>query len=134
MRPGPARRAGPVLAGLFLAVMLAGCSSVTTPSGLPSSLPTTLPSIATNSAGTACLDAATMAVITQLQAPNADVQAILTANKDALLAGLQSFQPTDPTTVKWRDDLIAALQGSDMTTAAAKIKEITTAGITLASC
>jgi len=125
--------------GVLIATLaLAACSSVgspaTVPSNLPTSLPSNLPSLGTSSAGTACLDVSTMAIITQLQAPGADVEAILTQNKDALISGLQSFQPADATTTAWRDALVTALQSGDMMTAADKVKELTTAGIALATC
>jgi hypothetical protein len=75
-----------------------------------------------------------MGIITQLQAQGADVPAILSANKGALISGLQGFQPTDQTTLTWRDQLVAALQTSDFTTAAARISELSTSGIALAQC
>jgi hypothetical protein len=136
-----ARRA-PHVVGVVLAAVAfaAACSAVSTPgasslpSGLPSSLPSSVPGLGTNSAGGACLDAATMGIITQLQAPGADVQSVLDQNKDALISGLQKFQPADPTTTAWRDALVSALQSGDMAAAEAKVKEITTAGITLATC
>jgi hypothetical protein len=135
-RTGSFQRRAPQLVGVALAaVAFAGaCSAVTAPSGLPSNLPTSLPSIATNSAGAACLDAATKAIITQLQAPGADVASILHQNKAALVRGLQAFQPADATTAAWRDGLLTALQSSDMMAAEAKVKESTTSGITLPTC
>jgi hypothetical protein len=139
-RTGSFQRRAPQLVGVALAaVAFAGaCSAVATPSGLPSNLPTSLPSsvpgIATNSAGTACLDAPTKAIITQLQAPGADVASILHQNKAALVRGLQAFQPADATTAAWRDGLLTALQSSDMMAAEAKVKESTTSGITLPPC
>ena len=129
-----ARSLGVLLAGLALAA----CSAVGSPSGIPSNLPTSIPSnvpgLGTNTAGTACLDASTMGIITLLQAPGADVKSLLSQNKDALISGLQSFQPADATTSAWRDALVSALQSGDLVTAEAKVKEITTAGITLATC
>jgi hypothetical protein len=126
-------------AGVAIAIVLtmaagiaAACSA--TPTTVPS-LPTSLPTLPTSvPSGTGCLDATTMGIITQLQAPGADVPAILTANKDALISGLQGFQPTDQTTLTWRDQLVAALQASDFTTAAAKVSELATSGIALAQC
>jgi hypothetical protein len=131
------QRRAPHVMGVLLAALAfaaAACSAVTTPSGLPSNLPSSLPSVATNSTGRACLDTSTMAIITQLQAPGADVASILHQNKAALVSGLQSFQPADATTGQWRDAFVTALQSSDMMAAEAKVKEITTAGITLAAC
>ena len=126
-------------AGVAIAIVLtmtagiaAACSS--TPTTVPS-LPTSVPTLPTSlPSGTGCLDATTMGIITQLQAQGADVPAILTANKDALISGLQGFQPTDQTTLTWRDQLVAALQTSDFTTAAARISELSTSGIALAQC
>jgi hypothetical protein len=124
---GPLRSAGIAL-GIVLALTAAACSS--TPTTVPS-LPTSVPSLPS---GTGCVDATTMAIIAQLQAQGADVPSILSANKDALISGLQGFQPTDQTTQTWRDQLVAALQSSDFTAAAAKISELSTSGITLAQC
>jgi hypothetical protein len=139
-RGGPDRRRAAWRPGLLLATIafVAACSAVSSPSGLPSSLPTSVPSgvpgLGTNSAGTACLDASTMTIITALQAPGANIQSVLAQNKDALISGLQSFQPADATTKTWRDALVSALQSGDLAAAEAKVKEITTAGITLAKC
>ena len=74
-------------------------------SGVPSvpsvSLPTTDPN-ATPITG--CLDAATMAVIDQLTADGADIPALLAANSDALVLGLNTLQPADAATTTWRDE------------------------------
>jgi hypothetical protein len=101
---------------------------------LPTSVPSGVPGLGTNSAGTACLDASTMTIITALQAPGANIQSVLAQNKDALISGLQAFQPADATTKTWRDALVSALQSGDLAAAEAKVKEITTAGITLVKC
>jgi hypothetical protein len=126
---GSLRAAGVRLAiALAMSAGIAACSS--TPTTVPT-LPTSVPSLPI---GTGCLDATTMGIIAQLQAQGADMPYILAANKDALISGLQAFEPTDPTTVTWRDELVAALQASDFTTAAARVSELTTSGIALAQC
>jgi hypothetical protein len=131
---GSVRNRGAVLA-IVLAMsagIAAACSS--TPTTVPS-LPTSVPSLPSSiPSGTGCLDATTMGIITQLQAQGADVPAILAANKDALISGLQGFEPTDQATLTWRDELVAALQAGDLTTAAARISALSTSGIVLAQC
>jgi hypothetical protein len=108
-----------------------GASSIPT---LPSVTVPTLPSGSGANLG-ACVDASTFAIIQQLKAPGADVQAILTANKDVLVTGLQTFQPSDPATKAWRDALVGALNTGDMTAAATQIGMLTTSStITLTSC
>lgn len=86
------------------------------------------------SGGTACVDAATLAVFDQLKASGADVQAILTANKDVLLAGIQKMQVTDPTTTTWKNDLVAALQAGDFAKATTLVAEVSSGGITITTC
>ena len=119
----------------FAAVGLGACSpgssaapSLNVPSNL---LPTTNPS---GSAMAACVDAATMAVIDQLKAPGADVPSILTANKDALIAGLNSLQPADAATTTWRDALVKALQDGDAAAAKTQVDALASGGITLTAC
>ena len=109
--------------------------------GAGASVPTVPPSLvpqvtigAGMSGGTACVDAATLAVFDQLKASGADVQAILTANKDVLLAGVQTMQVTDPTTTTWKNDLVAALQAGDFTKAADLVAEVASGGITITTC
>jgi hypothetical protein len=86
------------------------------------------------SGGTACVDAATLAVFDQLKAPGADIQAILTANKDVLLKGVQAMQVTDPTTTTWKNDLVAALQAGDNAKAAVLLAQVASGGITITTC
>jgi len=86
------------------------------------------------SGGTACVDAATLAVFNQLKASGADVQAILTANKEVLLAGVQSMQVTDPTTTTWKNDLVAALQAGDFAKATTLIAEVSSGGVAITTC
>jgi hypothetical protein len=53
-----------------------------------------------------------MAIITELTASGADVEAILTEKGDELVTGLQSFTPPADA-MTWRDDLVAAIQAGD---------------------
>ena len=55
-----------------------------------------------------------MEVIDQLRAPGADVPALLAANKDALITGLEDLESADPATMAWRDALVTALTNGDM--------------------
>ena len=135
----PTRRAHGALSVVGIAALaalaLAACG------GAGSSIPTVPPSLvpqvtigAGMSGATACVDAATLAVFDQLKASGADVQAILTANKDVLLKGVQSMQVTDPTTTTWKNDLVAALQAGDFAKATTLIAEVSSGGITITSC
>ena len=138
VRPGVASSPSSTLRAASLAIMVgiaaygfAACSAPVA-SNLPS---ISIPSIALPSGNlSACVDPATAGIISQLQQQGADVKSILTQNKDALVRGLQSFQPTDPTTVEWRDKLVAALQSSDMDAAAAQVQLLTSGQVTLSSC
>jgi hypothetical protein len=118
-------------AALGLSACAAGASAI--PSvALPSNvLPT---ANASSSPVAACVDAATMTLITQLKTPGTDVTTVLTENKDVLITGLQTLQPADAATTTWRDALVKALQDGDMTTATAKIGELTSGGVTLNAC
>jgi hypothetical protein len=121
---------------LLLTVTALGLGACTPgASGVPSvpnvSVPTTDPN-ATPIAG--CVDAATMAVIDQLTAEGADIPAILAANSDALILGLNTLQPADAATTTWRDELVDALESGDMETAAEKIDELASGGVTLTAC
>ncbi len=134
--PQPRRRAGLLLLVLaFAAVGLGACQAGA--STLPSvSLPTVVVPT-TNPSGSpiaACVNAPTMAVLTQLKAPGADITGLLTSNKDALIAGLSSLQPADEATKTWREALVKALQDGDMTTASAKMNELVSGGVTLTAC
>jgi len=106
------------LIGAIAAAAVAACGGAST-SAIPSiAIPSNLPSVAVTvepggSGGTACVDAATLAVIDQLKAPGADVQALLTSNKDVLIKGVQSMQVNDPTTTTWKNDFVAAVQAGD---------------------
>jgi hypothetical protein len=106
------------LTGAIAAFALAACGGAST-SAIPTVVvPSNLPQVAVTvepgaSGGTACVDAATLAVIDQLKAAGADVQALLTANKDTLVKGLQAMQVNDPTTTTWKSDFVAAVQAGD---------------------
>jgi hypothetical protein len=104
-------------------------------SGVPSvpnvSIPTTDPN-ATPITG--CVDAATMAVIDQLTADGADVPTLLADNKDVLILGLNTLQPADAATTTWRDELVDALESGDLETAAEKVDELVSGGVTLTAC
>jgi hypothetical protein len=134
-----------LLAGV-LAISAAGVGACSTAgqSPLPSlaipsvAIPSvSIPSLPIASGGSplgACVDAATFAILQQLKAPGADVQGILTANKDALINGLKGFQPADPATASWRDALVAALTAGDMTAAATQVAMLTGSQISVTSC
>jgi hypothetical protein len=105
-----------LVAGMLL--VLGACSGSTS-SPAPSTAASTEPSMAASSeaspdasGATACLDASTMAIITELTASGADVEAILTEKGDELVTGLQSFTPPADA-MTWRDDLVAAIQAGD---------------------
>jgi hypothetical protein len=75
-----------------------------------------------------------MAVIDQLTAADADVPAILAADKDVLIAGLHTLQPADEATTTWRDELVDALENGDMDSAALQIDALASGGVTLTAC
>ena len=127
----PRRRAGALLLLAAVAALGVGACSPGA-SGLPSVTVPTLDANATPVA--ACVDAGTKAVIDQLTAADADVPALLTANKDILIAGLNTLQPADTATTTWRDDLVSALESGDLETAAAKVEELASGGVTLSAC
>jgi hypothetical protein len=137
-RPGrPPRGRGRILALILAAsaLGLGGCAAAA--SAVPSlAVPSNVVPTANGSASpvAACVDPATMAVITQLEAPGADITGLLTTNKDVLITGLNTLQPADAATTTWRDALVKALQDGDMATASAKIGELTSGGVTLTAC
>src|SRR5262245_28958199 len=108
--------ARPAIALLTLAlagtVGLAACAGRAGASpGAPASIviPTMPPDDLASGAGF-CIDEATMDVIDQLRAPDADVEGLLQSNKPALIAALSALQSNDSNTREWRDKLVAALQ------------------------
>ena len=138
-RQTPTRRAyGPwsvVGMAVLAALALGACGAAG--SSIPTVPPSLIPEVTVEagmSGGTACVDAATLAVFDQLKAPGADVQAILTANKDVLVKGVQSMQVTDPTTTTWKNDLVAALQSGDFAKATTLIAQVSSGGISITTC
>jgi hypothetical protein len=132
-------RAWLVAGVLALSAAGLGACSTAGPSSIPSiALPSvSIPSLPVASGGSplgACVDAATFAILQQLKAPGADVQGILTANKDTLINGLKGFQPADPATAAWRDALVAALTAGDMTAAASQVAMLTGSQLSITSC
>jgi hypothetical protein len=139
------RAGGGLLLSLGLAIgVVAACSSPAA-SGIPSlTIPSlnpsiTVPSLAVPSelasaAAAACLPASTFAILDQAKASGADVQSILTTNKDALLASLNSFQPTDPAVVTWKTNLVNALQSGSMSDAATQLQALASGQVSVSSC
>jgi hypothetical protein len=132
-------RAWLVAGVLALSAAGLGACSTAGPSSIPSiAIPSvSIPSLPVASGGSplgACVDAATFAILQQLKAPGADVQGILTANKDALINGLKGFQPADPATASWRDALVTALTAGDMTAAASQVAMLTGSQLSISSC
>jgi hypothetical protein len=135
-RPHGARRS--LLLGLAVAAALGigACSGGTVPTipavptlGLP-----TFPPDDMASGTTACIDAPTMAIIDQLRATGADVPALLAANKDALILGLDRLESSDPGTTSWRDALVAALESDDIDAAAAEVARLASGEVTITPC
>lgn len=119
-------------AAFTLAVALAACGG-TIPSAVPSmAIPTLPPNMASGMAG--CVDAPTLALIEQLKASGADVPVLLEANKDALIAGLNALESSDPDTTAWRDALVDALESGDADAAADEIAKLANNEVTIASC
>lgn len=141
-RGGLARRLLLGLAATTLALGLAACGGGNLPSGIPDDLggvpsdeiiPTFPPDdLATGTA--ACIDPPTMAIIDQLRAPGADVEALLAANEDALMAGLAELESADPRTTEWRDALLSALGSDDVAAAAAQVAVLVAGDLTITPC
>ncbi len=115
------------------ALALGACSGAviaTVPPSLP--IPTMPPNVA--SAAPDCVDAPTMAIIDQIGAAGADVPALLSANKDVLIAGLEDLQSTDPAVTTWRDELVGALESGNMDLAALQVAKLTNDEVTLPPC
>jgi hypothetical protein len=88
----------------------------------------------TGSGVTGCIDPATAAILSQAQAQGADIPTLLEQNKDALVQGLEAFQPGDPATTTWRDDVVFALKAGDFTTAAQQVQMMASGQVAIASC
>jgi hypothetical protein len=121
-------------AALFIALALGlGACSGATASNLPTT-PGGVPTLPPGGAGSACLDAPTIAILDQLKASGADVPSLLAANKDKLISGLNQFQPTDSAVVVWRDALVAAIRAGDADTVAAQVKILANGQVTIPPC
>ena len=118
------------VASAAFAVAVAACNSGTLPTAVPSIDLPTLPA----DAAAACVDAPTLAIINQLRETGADVPALLNANKDALIAGLNDMQSGDATTTAWRDAVVNALQAGDADAAAAEIAKLADDEVTITPC
>jgi hypothetical protein len=140
------RRLLPAFAAGVLALALAACSAGggggTVASGVPDDIGgqsseefiPTFPPDDLASGTAACIDAPTMAIIDQLRAPGADVPALLAANKDALISGLDDLESADERTTEWRDALLTALTANDMTAAAAQVAVLVAGDLTITPC
>jgi hypothetical protein len=116
-----------------LAFALAACGGAL-PTTVPSIAIPTLPPGGLGSGMAGCVDASTMAIIDQLRAAGADVPTLLEANDDALIAGLNELDSTDPTVTGWRDDLVEALEAGDFDAAADEIARLANDEVTLTAC
>ena len=115
-----------------LAMAFAACTGASA-SNVPT-IPGNVPTLPPSGAGSACLDTATMTILDQLKATGADTPTILAANKDALIAGLNQFQPTDSAVVTWRDTLVAAIRSDDAQKVATQIAMIANGQVTIPPC
>jgi hypothetical protein len=122
-----------VLAGA-LGACAAGASNV--PSiPLPSDLGTmSLPTFGPAGSDAGCLDAVTASLVSQLPSPGPDLDAALTQDSPALVAGLQALQPADAATATWRDQLVTALQAGETATASTKIQMLLSGEVSLPTC
>ena len=134
--PSPSRARRSILLGLAVAAAFAlgACQSGTPVPTLPSLAIPTFPPDDLASGTTACIDAPTMVIIDQLRATGADVPALLTANKDALIVGLSRLQSSDPSTTAWRDALVTALRSGDADAAAAEVARLASGDVTITPC
>ncbi len=131
----PSRRARtPFLFGLVAAAALSlGACNASVVATVPPSVAATVPPVI-ESALPACVDAPTLAIIDQLGAAGADVPALLSANKDVLIAGLGNLQSTDPAATAWRDELVAALNSGNMDLAALQVAKLTNDDVNVTAC
>jgi hypothetical protein len=118
-------------AGTGVALLAAFALSLGACSGVSSSA---VPTVPPGGAASACLDAPTLAILDQLKADGADVPTILAANKDALIAGLNQFQPTDSTVVTWRDALVAGIRSDNADVVAAQVALLASSKVTIPAC
>ena len=125
----------PFLLGLAVAAALAlgACNAsviATVPPSLP--IPTLPPDVASGAPD--CVDAPTMAILDGIGAAGADVPALLSANKDALIAALDDLESTDPTVTTWRDEFVGALESGNMDLAALQVAKLTNDEVALPPC
>ncbi len=125
----------PFLFGFVAAAALAlgACSGAviaTVPPSLP--LPTLPPEVASSAPD--CVDAPTMTILDGVAAAGADVPALLSANKDALIAGLEDLESTDPLVTTWRDEFVGALESGNLDLAALQVAKLTNDEVTLPPC
>lgn len=131
----PTRARTPFFVGLAVAAALAlgacgGAVIATVPPSLP--IPTLPADVASGAPD--CVDAPTMAIIDQVGAAGADVPALLSANKDALITGLENLDSTDPAVATWRDEFVGALESGNMDLAALQVAKLTNGEVTLPPC
>ena len=124
------RAGAAIVAFAALALSLGACSGAGA-SALPS---VNVPTLPPSGAAGACLDTQTMAILDQLKATGADTPAILAANKDKLIAGLNQLQPTDSAVVAWRDALVAAIRSDNAQTVAAQVALLANGQVTIPPC
>jgi hypothetical protein len=129
----------PAIALLAAVATFAACNpgaSILPSIALPSvSVPSVGASLSLSGSGlTGCVDPATFAILSQLEAQGANVPALIGQNQPALISGLQAFQPPDTATTTWRDQLVTALQTNDMSAATAKIQMLASGEVSLTSC
>lgn len=116
-----------------LALALGACNGVSA-SNVPTLPAINVPTLPPGGAGSACLDAPTLAILDQLKATGADTPTILAANKDALIAGLNKLQPTDSAVVAWRDALVAAIRSDNAQAVAAQVALLANGQVTIPPC
>jgi ABC-type phosphate/phosphonate transport system substrate-binding protein len=127
-------RVGLRLALLAALAMGLGACSGTMASNLPTLPSVELPTLPPGGAGSACLDQQTLAILDQLKATGADVPALLAANKDKLIAGLNQLQPTDSAVVTWRDALVAAIRSDNAQVVATQVALLANGQVSIPAC
>ena len=132
------RRAASLVAALAAFVLGLGACATSGGAGIPTDIASleipTFPPDDLASGTAACIDPPTMAIIDQLRATGADVPALLTANKAALMAGLEDLDSADPATIDWRDALLTALDSGDLDAAAAQVAVLAAGDLTITPC
>jgi hypothetical protein len=123
-----------IVAAATFAVAIAACGGSTLPSSLPSVDIPTFPADDMASGTAACVDAPTMEILDRLRSTGADAPALLQANKDALIAGLNDLESSDASTTAWRDTLVEALEAGDFDAAADEIARLANDEVTITPC